>query len=191
MLMQEWLKQVANQTGGLEREDESSVSAVFPGNLGWFVRTPDPQLFLVSNGFRLKVCITVTVLEVLAVGIGSTLSDHLKVDVPVTDVDLSHSPPVSVLHLGFQGYRLPLDQSFQGLGGPLAACPLGGFWSVDTGKADGDLLTLLAGYTDRVAISHGYQSHRTRHQTRLGLISRSTTAVAVPLTCLAVGVATP
>ena len=191
MLMQEWLKQVANQTGGLEREDESSVSAVFPGNLGWFVRTPDPQLFLVSNGFRLKVCITVTVLEVLAVGIGSTLSDHLKVDVPVTDVDLSHSPPVSVLHLGFQGYRLPLDQSFQGLGGPLAACPLGRFWGIDTSQADRDLLPFRTGHSHRVAVTHGYQGDRTREQTRLGFSGRSTAAVAVPLTCLAVGVATP
>ena len=76
----------------------------------------DPQCVGGRSIFRSKVRIPITLLQVLAVGVGSTELNHLKVDVPVSDVDLRHRPPVSVLHLRFQGNGLAKNQSLQGLG---------------------------------------------------------------------------
>ena len=68
---------------------------VFPGELGWFLRTPNSQSFLGSNIFRTQISISITLLYVLAVDIGSADLNHLKVDVPVPDVDLSRRMSVS------------------------------------------------------------------------------------------------
>ena len=83
---------------------------VFPGDLGWFLRTPNSQSFLGSNIFRTQISISITLLYILAVDIGSTDLNHLKVDVPIPDVDLRHGAPIAVPDLGFQGYGLALDQ---------------------------------------------------------------------------------
>ena len=121
--------------------------------MGWFVRTPDPQSFLGSSVFRPQVSVPITLLQVLAVDVGSSDLNHLKVDVPVPDIDPRHGPSIAVFDLGFQGYGLPLDQSLQGLGGPLAAVPLTCFRGIDAGKADRDLVPLTTGYTDGVTIT--------------------------------------
>ena len=68
---------------------------VFPGDLGWFLRAPSSQSFLGSNIFRTQISISITLLYVLAVDIGSADLNHLKVDVPVPDVALSRRMSVS------------------------------------------------------------------------------------------------
>ena len=120
MRMQEELAQVANQPRGLERGDESSVSAVFPGHLSWLVRPPDPQSFLGSSVLSTEVTIPIALLQVLAVCVRSTDLDHLEIDVPVPYIDLSHGSSIPVLDLRFQGYGLALDQPLKGVGGPPA-----------------------------------------------------------------------
>ena len=88
--------------------------------MGWFVRTPDSQSFLASSIFRTHVSVSIALLEVLAIDVGSTDLNHLKVDVPVSDVDLSHGSSIPVLDLRLQGYGLALDQPLKGVGGPPA-----------------------------------------------------------------------
>ena len=77
-------------------------TTVFPGHLGWLVGTPDPKPFLASSVFSVEVAIPITLLQVLAIGVGSTDLDHLKVDVVVADIDLSDGPSIPVLDLRFQ-----------------------------------------------------------------------------------------
>ena len=72
--------------------------------------------------------------------------------------------------------------------GPLVTRPLGGFGGVNTGQANGDSLPLTTGHTNCVAITNRYQSHRTRAQPCTWFRGRSTTAVTVSVSCLAVGV---
>ena len=79
-------------------------TAIFPGHLSRLVRTPAPQSFLGSSVLSTQVSIPITLLQVLAVGVSSTYLDHLKVDIPGFDIDLSHGSSIPILDLGFKEY---------------------------------------------------------------------------------------
>ena len=70
----EWLEQEANQPRELEREVESSFSAVVPGLQIDLVWTPHPELPVHSCGFSREVGIRITLFQVLAIREGSTES---------------------------------------------------------------------------------------------------------------------
>ena len=95
--------------------------------------------------------VSITLFQVLAVGLGSTHLNNLKVDVPVPDVELSQSPPIAVLDLWLERDGLALNQSLRGFDRPLATCTLSRFWGVDTGKTNGDLLPLTTCHSNCVA----------------------------------------
>ena len=98
----EGLVRETNQPGGLERNVESSFSAVVPRLQIHLVWPPHPELPVHSYGFSREISIPVTLLEVLAIREGSTALDHFKVDVGRALVDLSHGAPIAVLDLWLQ-----------------------------------------------------------------------------------------
>lgn len=99
--------------------------------------------------------------QVLPIGVRRTQTDHLKVDVGCPAVDLSNSPPVTVLGLWFEADGLPQDQALKGLGGSSTTFPLTCFWSVDTSQSNGDSIAIGVLDPDGVSITDRDQDNST------------------------------
>lgn len=125
----------------------------FPRHFVRHIRSPAPQTLLARSSFCIKVCLPITLLQVLAVRVGSSFLSHLEVDIPWTNVDLSNNPPIPVFDLGFKRDGLVLNQPLQVLGRrPSSTFPLSNFRNFNTRKTSRDLLSVTSRYPNCVAV---------------------------------------